>query len=112
MAYKDKNSKLENEVDMLKLEDKNKEKQFELLNLQIKTLEENNILLELRVQSLEHVLKDKNRTHQDLLGNFKLLQDELIRVTRPAKKENPNSSEIERLKTALALKLSEKSKKS
>lgn len=110
MALKDRNLKLDAEVEMCKLEEINKNKQLELMNLQIKALEENNIQLELRVQSLHQILNDRNKSHQDLIGNFKLLQDELKRLTAVKKKENPNEGEIERLKSALASKLTEKAK--
>ena len=110
MALNDRNLKLETEVEMCKLEEINKNKQFELMNLQIKALEENNLQLELRVQSLHQILNDRNKSHQDLIGNFKLLQDELKRLTAVKRKENPNEGNIERLKNALALKLTEKAK--
>lgn len=111
LAVKDKNFKLQKEIEVLQLEAKNKENHIALVEMQVKSLEENSAQMSLRILALEQMLKDKDRSIQDLIVNFKLLQDELRRANAPKKLVDPNQGEVEKLKSALALKLLEKARK-
>lgn len=111
LVMKDKNFKLQKEFEVLQLEAKNKDNHVELAEMQVRTLEDKVDQVNLRVGILEQMIKDKERTNQDLLANFKLLQDELRRSEISKKKVKNNQGEVERLKVALAQKLLEKTKK-
>jgi len=111
LAVKDKNFKLQKEFEVLQLEAKNKDNHIGLVEMQVKSLEENSAQMSFRMLALEQMLKDKDRSIQDLIANFKLLQDELRRANAPKKVVDPNQREVEKLKSALALKLLEKTRK-
>lgn len=111
LVMKDKNFKLQKEFEVLQLETKNKDNQIVLAEIQARSLEDNVAQMNLKILTLEQMLKDRDRTNQDLLANFKLLQDELRRNEIPKKKLKNNQGELEKLKSALAQKLLEKTRK-
>ena len=103
---------LQENIDVLSIEIKNKEQEKRLIYQQLIALKEIHEQLNSRAIALEKILQSKDRLHQDLLENYKLLQDELNRLTNPQRKPQKSvASEINNLKQALATKLQQSSHK-
>ena len=88
------------------LELRNKTQENDVICQQISSFQVAYDQLNTRASTLEKMLQEKDRLHQDLLGKYKLLQDELNQIMKPAKKTaQPYKYEINNLKQALANKL-------
>lgn len=100
---------IEKSYELKSLEYTNLEKEQEMMAFQIKSAEDYCKNINLRAETLEKMLSDKDRLHQDLLTNFKLLQDEIQRTTKPNKDTTKSYKyDINTLKNSLAQKLIQK----
>ncbi|OMJ88080.1 hypothetical protein SteCoe_10065 [Stentor coeruleus] len=100
---------IEKSYEIKSLECINLEKERDVMSFQIKSAEEHCKNINLRAETLEKMLTDKDRLHQDLLTNFKLLQDEIQRISKPNKDTTKSYTyDINSLKSSLAQKLIQK----